>query len=73
LDPDGVVIAVGVTNATAWAIVDGDEAIEDETHERVAVRRQRSMLGPLITCDPLIPLLSARLRPTHHCSDSVIR
>jgi hypothetical protein len=40
LDLDGEVIAAGVTNATAWLIVDrhDDEAIEDEeTHLRVDV------------------------------------
>jgi hypothetical protein len=43
LDPDGAVIAAGVTNATAWAIVDGydDEAIEDQaTHLRVVAAFQ---------------------------------
>jgi len=43
LDLDGVVIAVGVTNATAWLMADrhDDEAIEDEaTHLRVVAAFQ---------------------------------
>jgi len=43
LDLDGVVIAVGVTNATAWLMADrpDDEAIEDDaTHLRVVAAFQ---------------------------------
>jgi hypothetical protein len=40
VDPAGVLIAAGVTNATAWSIAD-DEAIDDEeTHQRVVAAFQ---------------------------------